>query len=924
MEIIQKLKSVILLTPVMVGSLAAGTRCCPAAEPILSQDLSQAVKRLTASKDNVERSPDLLPRIRKTTWELLVGELAADSTLTLSSGSFDALNQGLKELDQILLELKENPKQERELTQQMQLAMRLDATRARRPTIEKQREISRQDELDRLRQLREINRTYRELIGDLMRWQTSLVIRQNDQTASLGEIAARRLKEVEQIVGSRRDYYLFDDEPALATAPVDELKLVRELAHPYANDVRRHQMAVQAYALLKLAMPTAESSRPKLTLAKQLAEAAVIDSDAPPEVGYWALALACRELGRLETMADPWDAANHERAQPLFELAKKNLAAAKRTLTQDSEWHSEIILQLAELTSYDTAIEEAHLRVKRGAPKEAIAILEHCASLHHSTLVAADLANARRLAGAELDELDQFVDHIVKSGLFSETDARFMRGRQGVLGIWRQFVKEPNPDRPADWMQTQLPRLLQALSDLDFAASKGNRLMRQMAEMHLALGTVMQLTIDPQANVETAQTQMLKVPLLIAELQQARQDDAAIDQPPLVEAIVAGRLAYGYLALRLMDDYRDVAPKAFANVADMLAEISSGLTMPRPAGSVISQTLLARPDQSAARLARAEQLVRQSLQRTISSMAALRLAPVAETAANLQSTARGLESYNDRDPGRAEMDPLETLNAKTTACKEVSNATILAFLAAREPAEALREAIFHFQKHTQIAELKALDLEPLREFLSRETDPARLTIVGLALEEYATCGALNSDTSVRELLALAHQLQQNAKRLFDDSTILQRMRPSEVELNQLALRRLTEPDSYLTQSHELTSEFRLSEARKLLDAGIRRHPNSMKLREAYVQTLIDEADLRPEHFPKLVASAIEQLEKLTANTNQSDFSSLLKLAELYERTANEERAVPLYHRIVNHTTDQRQRLVARSRLTTLQVRDLKQ
>jgi hypothetical protein len=213
-----------------------------------------------------------------------------------------------------------------------------------------------------------------------------------------------------------------------------------------------------------------------------------------------------------------------------------------------------------------------------------------------------------------------------------------------------------------------------------------------------------------------------------------------------------------------------------------------------------------------------------------------------------------------------------------------------------------------------------LEVKQLRDFLFQENDPVRQAVVALALEEYSTSEQRSSKNSTRELLSLALELQQKAKKQFDESSVLKKTRYSEIEMNRQAIMRLIDPEYYFAQSRELLGEFRLSEARKLLDAGIRRHPDSVKLRDAFIQTLIDEADLRPELFQELIATAIQQLEMLTSNTAQTAFSSLLKLAELYERTAHPERAILIYRQIADQSQDERQRLLARSRSIALRVR----
>lgn len=431
----------------------------------------------------------------------------------------------------------------------------------------------------------------------------------------------------------------------------------------------------------------------------------------------------------------------------------------------------------------------------------------------------------------------------------------------------------------------------------------------------------MQLLLMPTADPEFARTQLASVPLAVAELEQDLDRASPVEQLTRREAVIAGRLAHGYLALRLLPDYQSTAPRAFSSAADALAQVPPGLAMPRVLGAAVLQSLSARADGADARLAQEEQLVRRSLQRLLPAVAAMQLAPSAATAANLSGIARDLEAPAGSLDPRSGLDPRETGDARATAGSEVRTATILAYLAAHEPAAALREALLPGHAGLTVADLTTLDAKALRESLLSESDPIRKSVAALALEEYAASTATADDNQrPRAWLVLAKELQQSASRQFADSSILPKTHPAEVELNRLAVQRLTEPEFYLAQSRTLISELRLNDARQLLDAGSRRHPDSIPLREALAQTLIDEADLRPNQSKELIARAIEQLQALTADTTQDPSNSLLKLAGLLERTNDETRAQTLYRQVADRASDPRQRLLARSRLAVLQVR----
>ena len=101
-----------------------------------------------------------------------------------------------------------------------------------------------------------------------------------------------------------------------------------------------------------------------------------------------------------------------------------------------------------------------------------------------------------------------------------------------------------------------------------------------------------------------------------------------------------------------------------------------------------------RADGADARLAAEERSIRRSLQRVLPTVAAMQLAPTAESAVNLRAIANELETDVSRSGRSSAVDSRDTADARTVAGGEIRSATVMAFLAAREPEKALIEAYF--------------------------------------------------------------------------------------------------------------------------------------------------------------------------------------------------------------------------------------
>jgi hypothetical protein len=127
-------------------------------------------------------------KVNAATWLLLTGEylFKSNDKTTLWSNSISALHEGKEMLDKLEKEIESNVEKQKELFKDHNLAIKYDLARARRNEIENKEKLARNDELDRLHQLRELINTYIELtkimtkadeyrlLGDLSKSQNSL------------------------------------------------------------------------------------------------------------------------------------------------------------------------------------------------------------------------------------------------------------------------------------------------------------------------------------------------------------------------------------------------------------------------------------------------------------------------------------------------------------------------------------------------------------------------------------------------------------------------------------------------------------------------------------------------------------------------------------------------------------------------------
>ncbi|MGE5191591.1 MAG: hypothetical protein ACM3U2_03760, partial [Deltaproteobacteria bacterium] len=107
-----------------------------------------------------------------------------------------------------------------------------------------------------------LNREYRALLQQMFQLQTELLLGRNEEVSKLGETASQHLATANRLVAARRDFYLFEDEPAVDEEGERELKLTKHLAAPFSDDVQQHHEALRALALYRLSRigdPTCET-----------------------------------------------------------------------------------------------------------------------------------------------------------------------------------------------------------------------------------------------------------------------------------------------------------------------------------------------------------------------------------------------------------------------------------------------------------------------------------------------------------------------------------------------------------------------------------------------------------------------------------------------------------------------------------------
>jgi len=897
-----------------------------AQEPAPASTLIDATKKLDSAAKARQQETTLESRIRESTWRLLQGEIASDKGLGLSSGAFDALTRGLAELDQLLTELEQKPDLERKLSTQSQLAMRLDVAVARRADAVAKKDISRADELARLSQLRELNRTYRTLIRHLLSVQTEQLLGQADETANNGEEAAKQLTLAEQVVGKRRDFYLFEDEPALE-GNYSEIKLIQEIAAPYADDVRRHQRALLGVALCRLALQSETPSKEVLEAALTQADAALADAATPNAVALYARGLACLEIGRLLTRSEPFKDEQHKAALTWFQKSQESLVSAQKAMPEKvklSALRTELDQLIAEGTGPNVYLSRALELEQRGDLKGAALALVRGVTRHRSRELAMAWIETQWRAGTvDTAGLEKLLTELVQAAVIKPDDAEYLtlRGRIRVISVWRTLAAADDV-KPVDVQQAELSkRLMAGLADLKAVPPSIAESMRWSNEAYIALAESTALLLDQSRDTAEAARSLQKVPLITAELERLLAGKAPHEQLRYWEAIQLARVAEGYLALRLVPDYQDRARLAFAAAADAGSKLSNGSMALTPAGGAMLRAILQREESASNRLAQEERQLRVSLQKMLPALVAMPLSDPNAVADSLVVAHRTARTASPAWDPRKQLDARDTIGARDGLVADSRAITAMALVAAKKSDVALQELLTDLWPNINASDLTLVDWNVIRDKAAELTDPLNLYALALAMEEYSV-SVLPPDAPPRAtLLKQALALFERSLSILTETSAWRERWPYLSALSEAGRDRLANEDAALRQAKLLRADLRLAEARNILEQARKRHPQSIKLQQELVQALIDEAQLSPDKQQALLTQALAQLEAEAQNESNIPTSTLLTLAELRERLGNVAEASQAYREIVARSDNQSERLKARSRLVVLQVRN---
>jgi hypothetical protein len=823
-------------------------------------------KLIKTAQTAFDGSGSTVNKINLATALLLHAELVSRPDETLFTTANNHFEKGMELYEEIQDAIANDPELNDKLVDNPLVAMRLDTVAVRLQAIEKKQEVSRKSEQDRLGNLRQIIEHYRESAGAVSTAMTYLALQEHspaDEAMADAETAFARIQMILE-VNKDRDYYLLADEPDFDIDPDERFSFAP--IEPFTEKYESQLNALKATVRFRSAVDGGED--PVVAILQEViadAKASIDETmggDVNNPLAYYVHGLAEEELGLLLTRNDKANRTAHTDATNHFDKAIEQFNEAKTRLQQPADertesLHVDLDKRINELNSPAGFIERSLKSTREGNTDAAFAELQEGLFRH----VDADIWYAWGEAGMRGKEPESALLDGLKaardSGILPEDNYRtiLIPSKIVLSEVLRKMAERPLANIQGAEKTALVERLLQQSSSLEEAAeAAGNLNERSQCQAFSALAVSLRVMLQASEvpEVERVKTYHLAENahfILIRNLDLLPQN---VDDFGLREAIIASRLAQGYLAVKILQPYQDDAITAFSTALDEL----SRLPFRRPDAKVLGTPLLIalrnRPNDADEKVLAEERTLRTALESIVDGTVALYYGNAAKAVREMEDA---LEDFVEPGAG-TDNAPVRVLDAAQLLAQsdgvrmlfaedQLRSFHVMALIEADRADEAIVEAIRlvlpdELKADTNEAAAAQIDLGLIRRAIAESSSPMAAHALSRALEEYVVSKGLGDFPERKAYLEQTKASLKSAGSFL--SVALRDMYPVLAQQNDDAIVRLNIPESYVRKGNNLRGQNRLLEAEELLTDGVIRHPENVDLWRQLIQVALDRAD----------------------------------------------------------------------------------
>lgn len=903
--------------------------------------LAEVADFFIRAKKDCDADPSIENKIRLSTWSLLFAELAAeDPALGIWTTALDAFELGSDTLAEIDADIDQDPSIEERISMAPELAMRLDAARVRQPQIEKRQRLARGQERQRLEQLRRIVHAYRDATHEFALFNIYSIEGNQDAAQASTLIAMKSLAVIGEIVSERNDAHLFDDEPG--TDQTANLSALTAPPEPFSADTISLIKGFQSLADYYLAHSGGKTNVDLLRRARAWAKAALGDdpalelpsapsgADPSSPLGHYALALACEALGRAKLAPAPASTKARQDAEDDFSEARAHLARALELIAAKENGGAARSAFVQKLQTANERLRKpavflaaADRLMQQGEPRAAWELLREAQERNADGAVWLARADFGRRARIDHEQLLAEFDDAVKSTIVDGSSPMTVLTRAKLMldHVWRGLGADDAVGVEAGKLKAEASSAVATLRVARASASDDARMTAQLdAYLGIALAyqTILARTTDDAIAAEAyrlARDASAALAILLGK------EDSPAEQVKLREALVASRLAQGHLALAILPDYRDEPLLAFSAAFDEAAKLPFAQADVKALGSPLLGAISRRPGEAGNILGREERHRREMMTRFVEAAFTLEFG---SAAAAVNQMGQAVDGYDAADAGNesepdaarllAEADGVDSKIALTESMRAFK---ALASVAAGHADAALADIVRAIVPNSTINAGNAIDGPIIELATNRVQSPLSSYALALALE--STLDSM-SPRDAEAILARSRQAQLGQRRTTEllKSLRLAARYPHLVELTAQMDRRLSSPAYFSERAAKLRQRGDVDGALSELRSGLRRHPASADLWQAYANARL--AGLKREKRDADFDDLLAEIDAAAASGLVPEFQRQVIRGAVHEEQRNERPALDAYLKAMRAAADGEQRIFAQSKASALRAR----
>jgi len=908
-------------------------------------DHSKSQKALTTlvaeARSELEQDATLDNKIKLLTALILFGELASRPEEQSYSDANEAFSSGMQMLAEVERELKDDPEKDRILSENRPLAVRFDVVRFRQAKIREKSLDSANRERERVETLQRIVLAYRDMAGDFASAMSAHLTNDGPRALAVIDESLSRIRDIQNTVDESKDFYLLAKPPNVVNDKNPDKEIVYNEVSPFTPHLSSESLVLRGVTRYRIAAQ-AEGALDKKTVSSSLEDVAAglkdgEDGDPDNVLGLYSAGILHEEQADLLLNANPADKADRDTAKKAFETAKSFLTKARGKAKDVLA--EEIDRRLKWIDDPQALVQQARAETDSGNLKAARETLQAGIHRHDDLSVWVEWAAAVCRDGGDKQMVLDLLDAASQAAVIDGSSPQFAvcRGRVAINAIVSATATGLE-DLDRNTRQKYADRCGQVTDQLRAAAATLQAVDKAVCESFQSLATVYReilLADNKEGQSTVAESYALcKTSHKVLEVELA-QPGKPLD---IQEALVACRLALGYLAIANTPQFQDDAIASFAAVLDERSRLAGSTADLKVMGAPLVAAIRDRPLDAAQQSVGYEQRLRRSMVSLLDGTISLQFGVPDRSADFLEDGLVRLRSQaieKEQLPNAARLfNDSDTYEVERYLEDFMSVFAVLADVEAGRGREALEKAIRRVDpealKNGAEQPLEAaLTANVLERVIQRTQSPMASYAVGRALEAYALTLDLSksADGNGKTLLDFGRRAIAQAKQ-STTSWIADRY-PAFVTLVQRSEEQFEGPASYLTMVRRLRSQGRSDEAIKELQKAAHFYRDNRELWRLWVEIELANAveaasQADNQQNGKQASEKLAELKRVIDNGKSNgaftDADRLYFDGVVEDRLGHVREAITLYDRaIATDDLDSLYRVRAKARIAVLKL-----